>query len=197
VNDVLGSKKHKSTIVLVISLCSKKLSEEEFVKPIIRVVLELIIGAECFSKHYSSVTDEDVRQCTHVIISGNPLMDHEFEGNTGFLTKVLGLSKPVLCICAGMQALALQRGLTLRKDERIGLFKVTPLARNSLFNEASSAYFLHSKSASDWVSCKEFEVIANSNGITAMVQCKAEKVFAVLFHPEVRNQEVISNFLRL
>jgi GMP synthase-like glutamine amidotransferase len=181
--------------ILIVSLCEKKLSDLEFVLPIERVIKEKTPKALVIKKNYKEVNVKDVASVDKVIISGNPLMDNFFAENVGKLHWIKESNKPTLGICAGMQAVALAFGLELVKSKEVGLVDIKIVKKNILFTSDIIAYSIHSMSLEE--KSDEFEVLARSKTCIHAIKHKDKDIYAVLFHPEVRNPDIIQCFLEL
>ena len=76
----------------------------------------------------------------------------------------------------------------------MGVVEVNTLIPNKLFNGKFQAYNLHNYSVQD---CDKFTILATSeNGIQA-VKHVTKDIYGISFHPEVRNEKIISNFLKI
>ncbi|MFA5405821.1 MAG: hypothetical protein WC307_00480 [Candidatus Nanoarchaeia archaeon] len=102
-------------MILLINTCADKLSEHEFVKPI-----KALVHDECFIKHYSELTNNDLLVADKIIICGTALMD--FDYLKGDWSWIKAFNKPVLGICAGFQVIALELGKELVDKKMIGVF---------------------------------------------------------------------------
>ncbi len=179
-------------MILVIDTCSVGLSSREFVDPVISVV-----GDGCVVRHYSEVSKDDLLSADKVIICGNPLADDKIYRDIELFKWIRDFEKPVLGICAGMQIIALVHGGNLCRKSEIGMKTIKIVKDDVLFSGCSScfsAYCLHGKSVS---LSGGFEVIAESDKCVECVKVKGKDIYGVLFHPEVRNREIIVNFLGL
>jgi GMP synthase-like glutamine amidotransferase len=181
--------------VLIVSLCEKKLSDSEFVLPIERIIKEKFPKSVAIKKSYKEVNSKDIISVDKVIVSGNPLMDNFFAANVDELHWVRESNKPILGICAGMQAVALAFGLKLEKSKEIGLVDVKLVKKNPLFSSDISAYSIHSMAVNEKLG--GFEVLARSKNCIHALKHQKKDIYAVLFHPEVRNPDIIKRFLEL
>jgi len=165
------------------------LGYNEFVSPIATAVEEL---DECFVKHYLEVRREDISKCNDIILSGSALKDNATLNQTEKFKWMKECDKPILGICAGMQTTGLVFGARLEKCLEIGMTTITTLAANHLFSSSFKAYELHNYSIQ---LTEEFDVLANSAKCVQAIKHKQKDIYGVLFHPEVRNKEIIHNFI--
>ena len=171
-------------MILVVSTCADKLSEEEFVKPIVG------IAGKCDVKHYTNV--KDVSGYDKIIICGTALKDNEYLKNiNGFLFLKETIS-PVLGICSGMQILCLLYGARITENKEIGMTKIKTLRENPLFSGNFEAYSLHGNGVDN---LNELYVLAESEESVQAVKHKKKNLCGIMFHPEVRNEKIIRNFL--
>ena len=76
----------------------------------------------------------------------------------------------------------------------IGLVEVKTLESNKLFRGKFQAYNLHNYSVQD---CDKFTVLAKSETSIQAVKHVTREIYGISFHPEVRNEKIISNFLKI
>ena len=171
-------------MILVISTCKDDLSIFEFVGPLQK------LANGCSFKHYSELTSRDLNSADKIIISGTALADFDYlEGDWEWLKT---FDKPVLGICAGMQVIAKTFGLKLAKNVIIGPQPVETVKDNPLCEGMFNAYFLHTYTAG-----KPFEILAKTNGKSCMIKHPEKQIYGVSFHPEVMNENIIKNFVKL
>jgi GMP synthase-like glutamine amidotransferase len=179
-------------MILIVDMNWKKnsLSLCEFVSPIVAVAQKL---DKCKVKHYREVTDEDLNGCNRVILSGTALEDTAALSNPEKFQWLKETEKSVLGICAGMETIGLVFGAHLAACLEIGMTPITTLKKNPLFFGDYKAYSLHSY-------CVEgseiFEVWAQSAKCVQAIKHKNKKIYGVMYHPEVRNQEILEKFIR-
>ena len=171
-------------MILIISLCSDKLSEEEFVRPLVSIV------GKCMVKQYTKVTKKDLETATHIILSGNPLQDNKYQHHNWSWIKQY--KKPFLGICAGMHVIGIAHGSKMVKATRIGMTNVRVTRSGLLPQGKYEAYELHQYGIT---LPKGFIALAEKEGLLVMMQ--KGNIYGVLFHPEVRMEKIINNFLSL
>lgn len=175
-------------MILLINICKEKLHYYEFVKPI-----EEILNKEKIKIiHYQSLKKKDLEKADKIIICGTSLKDNQFIRDKEFFQWIKDFKKPLLGICGGMQLIQLIHGGILNKNQEIGFyeedFKISFLGLKG----KKQVYHLHN----NYVTLpKEFNLYAGSKKIPQAIKYK--NTYGVLFHPEVRNKELIENFSRL
>jgi GMP synthase-like glutamine amidotransferase len=173
-------------MILLISTCSEKLSEDEFVKPIAKIVEK-----DYEIKHYTEKID--LKKYEKAIICGTALKDNKYLDDLDQFNWIKGYNKPLLGICSGMQVIALQFGGKLAKKKEIGMTKIGVMKQNALFKDDFEAYELHGNGLSD---LKEFNILAKSKESAQAIKHKSKNIFGIMFHTEVRNETVVLNFIK-
>ncbi len=168
-------------MILIISTCKEELSEQEFIAPLVAFAK----GAKVI--HHAKVTQRQLASADKIIISGTALADFEYLERDWSWLKSCRI--PVLGICAGAQVIAKEMGWKLVKQQRIGMQKVELVAKNRLLENDAQGYFLHS------YDIKGGLVLAESDGVPAVMKVKDKPIFACVFHPEVMTDSIIRNFL--
>lgn len=164
---------------------------DEFVTPIEKILKEHNHTTQIIPYHKTPNTNSFDK----IIISGSPLGDFEANKNLHYFEWIKSLDKPLLGICGGMQILAQMCDCELINSLSIGFEWIEPTKDNILIKKPSQGYQLHAKTT---IANKEFEIIAKNNKNTIQaIQHKTKPFYGVLFHPEVRNEEIILNFLKL
>jgi GMP synthase-like glutamine amidotransferase len=175
--------------VLIISTCAEKLHELEFVRPI-----KKIIEGKCdFEiKHYSKVDLSFVKIFDKIIICGTSLKDNKFMENIDAFDWLKSFNGSVLGICAGMQILGMTFGDRLKSGPEIG-FLFEEFSEEFLgIRDKQEVWHLHN----NYVEFGEnFDRFTNSKILQA-VKYKEKEFYGVLFHPEVRQKEMILEFLK-
>lgn len=170
------------------------LLRDEFVTPIERIVWQA--GKESVVLPLSSHRPE-LPRISGVILSGTALMDNRFLNET--FPEWIDPSMPILGICAGMQLLARAIGGIITPDEEIGMTRVMITGQGSgdpVFTGAGviDVWELHQSGANIPDNCI---ILAQSQGGIQAFRLSDRPWYGVLFHPEVRNEWVITNFLNL
>ncbi len=180
-------------MILVVDMNWKRdsLGYFEFVLPILAIVQEL---DEFVVKHYREVTSRDLAYCNKIILSGTALKDNVTLNEPENFSWLKSVDKPVLGICAGMQTIGVVFGLLLTMCLEVGMTPTTTLSENPLFSDAFKAYSLHNYSVE---SSEEFEVLAESARCLQAIKHKQKPIYGLLFHPEVRNEEIVKRFVKL
>ncbi|MCK4997366.1 gamma-glutamyl-gamma-aminobutyrate hydrolase family protein [Candidatus Pacearchaeota archaeon] len=175
-------------MILIINLCKEKLHYLEFVKPI-----EDILEGDFFTKYYLELTEEDFDGCDKVIICGTSLKDNSFLEDVEKFNWIKNFEKPLLGICAGFQLIGLVFGGGLKKNLEIGYFHEN-FDKEFLELEGDlEVYHLHN----NYVKFNDdFEVFSEGK-VAQAVKHKEKQIYGTLFHPEVRNREMILNFINL
>lgn len=178
-------------MILIVDLNWKKdsLGYYEFVLPIVSIVKSL---DEFKVKHYLEVTHQDTVDCTSIILSGTALKDTATLRQPEKFEWLKETETPVLGICAGMETIGLVFDARLFDSVEIGMTEIKVLKKNPLLSGDLKAYSLHSI-------CVEpsgnFEVWAKSAKCIQAISHERKPIYAVLFHPEVRNPQIIRNFV--
>jgi GMP synthase (glutamine-hydrolysing) len=180
-------------MILVIDMSWRKasLGYYEFVSPLISAIQG---AAQVRVKHYSELSPQDIDQSSKIILSGTALKDNAVLGQSEKFRWLKTTEKPVLGICAGMQTIAQAYGAQLTRGLEIGMTQIETLQENPLFSGAFSAYSLHSFCVESPV---DFEVLAKSTQCIQAIKHRQKPLYGVLFHPEVRNVDVLKRFVAL
>ena len=179
-------------MILIIDMNWKKdsLGFYEFVLPIVSVAEKL---DKCKIKHYLEVAKDDLTKSDKVILSGTALKDTATLCKPEKFQWLKETETPVLGICAGMETIGIVYGDPLVECLEIGMIQVTTLKENPFVSGDFKAYSLHSYciQVSD-----DFDIWATSSKCAQIIKHKKNPIYGVLFHPEVRNQEVIKLFCK-
>jgi GMP synthase-like glutamine amidotransferase len=180
-------------MILIVDLNWKKqsLAFNEFVLPIVSVVEPL---EECVVKHFSEVAPSELGGYSKIILSGTALKDQATLTQIEKFEWLKNLDKPTLGICAGMQTISLAFQETLTPCMQIGMTEVATQKENPLFQGTFKAYMLHNYSVQ---TPKNFDALAASSKCIQAIKHKHKSIYGVLFHPEVRNPEILKHFIEL
>lgn len=176
--------------MLIVDLYREQLHRREFVDPVCAVVEEE--GMRPLVRHYNELRKKDIEAATHLIICGTSLLDNDALQDVESFAWLRQYKKPLLGICAGMHLIGLVHGAALKGSLQIGFYQEEFDGFLGLEGEVE-VFHLHSK-AVDFKRLKGFTI--HSRDDTPQAVSKGN-LFGVLFHPEVRQQGVIREFLRL
>jgi GMP synthase (glutamine-hydrolysing) len=70
--------------------------------------------------------------------------------------------------------------------------EIATLQENPLFSSSFKAYGLHNFSVAP---AEDFDVLAESAQCVQAIKHRQKNIYGVLFHPEVRNQEILQRFV--
>jgi GMP synthase-like glutamine amidotransferase len=180
-------------MILVVDMNWKRdsLAFNEFVSPIVSVAQPL---EDCEVKHFLDITHAELNCYSKVVLSGTTLKDHATLKQIGKFNWIREFDKPIIGICAGMQTISLVFGEPLTSCLQIGMTEITTLKDNPLFQGDFKAYALHNYSVTP---SQDFETLAKSTKCIQAIKHKKKDIYGVLFHPEVRNQEILKHFIQL
>ncbi|HDH07111.1 MAG TPA: hypothetical protein ENF87_01955 [Thermoproteales archaeon] len=177
-------------MILIVSTCRYRLSEREFVEPIIEIVKE-----NGYKYHVKRSHEKlNLENYSGIIICGTALMDFDYLKHLKNFKELKNYSGKVLGICAGYQLLAKIYDNQLEKIEKIGVYSVKVVQENPLASGEFRAYFLHVLALSR---TRNLEILAKQGNEIAMFKVPGKNFYATSFHPEVFNKTVIENFLNI
>ncbi|MBT3397382.1 C26 family cysteine hydrolase domain-containing family [archaeon] len=193
-------------MILVINVCREKLHDLEFVKPIEDILKKEEI--KFFTRHYLKLQKGDLMNARKVIICGTSLKDEEYLESLGHFhfLRDENFRKPVLGICAGMQIIGLAQDLDeqvgklnvlsdfshiLKKKTEIGFFHENFKKKFLGLEGDHEVYHLHN----NYVQFSEDFGSFVDGKVVQAVKHKKKEVYGVLFHPEVRQKEMILEFV--
>lgn len=179
-------------MILIVDMNWKRdsLAFNEFVLPIVSVVEPL---EECEVKHFLDIKPAELNGYSKIVLSGTALKDHATLKQIDKFNWVKTFDKPILGICAGMQTISLVFAEPLTTCLQIGITEITTLKDNPLFQGDFKAYALHNYSVEH---SQTFEALAESAKCIQAIKHKQKNIYGVLFHPEVRNQEILKKFIQ-
>jgi GMP synthase (glutamine-hydrolysing) len=182
---------NQDSMILIVQINNQKFHYFEFVKPIEDILKRESIKFK--SVHYKKLYEKVILKAKKIIISGTSLKDNSFLDDITLFSWIKKLNKPILGICGGMHILGLLFNGELKKQQEIGLNDIS-------FNKeflgkygTIQAYELHNY----LVESDEFEIYSFSKNCRQTIKHKQKPLYGVLFHPEVRNKDIIINFAKL
>ena len=174
--------------ILLVSTCSEKLSEHEFVFPIV----EILKPNDYNIVSYNDLDNISFLGYDKIIICGTSLQDNDYLNHLGNFNNLIDLNKPILGICSGFQIVCAIFGESIITSKEIGMIDAITTQPNPLIRGAFQAYNMHNFSVKDPIS---FNVLAKAGETIQLVSHKELNIFGVSFHPEVRNEQIVTNFL--
>jgi GMP synthase (glutamine-hydrolysing) len=180
-------------MILVVDMSWKRdsLASNEFVLPIVSVVERF---EECEVKHFLDLEPSKLGGYSKIVLSGTTLKDNATLKQADKFNWIKTFENPILGICAGMQTIGLVFGVPLTPCLQVGMIEFATLTDNPLFQGTFKAYALHNFSVQP---SSEFEAIAKSSKCLQAIKHKQKNICGVLFHPEVRNREILEHFTQL
>jgi GMP synthase (glutamine-hydrolysing) len=176
-------------MILVIQICKETFHYYEFVKPIEDIIKKT--NSDFVSIYYKNLTNDLISKSEKIIICGTSLKDNSFLDDFEDFLWLRDFNKPVFGICGGMHLLGLIFNGRLQKMQEIGLTNIKFKEDFFGLKDSEEVYELHNYYAlSD-----EFYVFAESEKCPQAIKHKQKPFYAVLFHPEVRNKDLIRAFL--
>lgn len=177
-------------MILIINVCKKRLHYYEFVKPIEEILKKQNIMF--LTKHYKEIKVRDIKKADKVIICGTSLRDFDYLNPNNFkrFFWIKNFKKPLLGICSGMQIICLIFGAELKNKKKIGFYKENFTNEFLNIKGERGVYHLHNFCTT---LPENFEKLNFSKYPIAIKHLK-KPIYGVLFHPEVRNKEIIKNF---
>lgn len=182
---------NRGNMIQLIQICNRKFHYFEFVKPIEDVLK--INEIEFETIHYKNLTDEILKKANKIIISGTSLKDNEFLKDINDFKWIKEFAKPILGICGGMHILGLVYNGELKKQQEIGLTNISFKGEFLGLSGRKEVYELHNF----YVITKTFDIIAESKKCPQAIKHRKNPFYGVLFHPEVRNKQLLVNFANL
>lgn len=180
-------------MILVINICNEKLHSLEFVKPVCDIFERR--NEKYFVRHYLKIKKEDLKKADRVIICGTSLLDNEFVKNIKKFEWIKSFEKPLLGICGGMQVIGLIFNGKVERGSEIGYYKEDFNFEFLGLEGSVDVYHLHN----NFVNFENivFRIFASNGFISQAVKHKDKNIYGVLFHPEVRNKDLIIKFCSL
>lgn len=175
-------------MTLLLSTCREPLSEREFVDPIARIV------GECELRHYTETTGRGWHD--RIILCGTALQDDQSLDNIDQFDWIRNTNALVLGVCAGAQILVKLFGgeVTPGEGDEIGMKEVRTVVPNPLCSGTFEAYCMHRNGIRP---SHDFTIVAETDTSPQVLRHRSRPLWGVLFHPEVRQEEIVRRFLSL
>lgn len=173
-------------MILIVDMNSSRLGFNEFILPLCALVEPLQYDVV----HYTQVSRISAYQ--KIVLSGVPLKDNEYLHDIHLFDWIKSCDTPILGICAGMQVIGLVFNSLLNQCQEIGMTKIQTAKENFLFSSTFTAYELHTCSI---IPSDELEILATSKKCIQAIKHRKKEIYGVLFHPEVRNRDIIKRFI--
>ena len=178
-------------MILLINTCKDNLHYFEFVKPIEKIIKKE--KTKFVVRHYSKLNKKILEKAEKIIICGTSLQDNKFLHDLSFFEFIKDFKKPILGICAGMIVVSLLFGSKLKKGQEIGLFKEEFIKEFLGLKGEQKVYYLHNYYTT---LPKDFDSYTKGKFPKA-IKHRNKEIYAVLFYPEVRHEEIINQFLKI
>ncbi len=184
----------KKILVLDLNFEKNTLFFDEFVKPVIDIIKVETKNYEV--RHYMNLILDEINNYNKIILCGVSLKDSKYLNNLEKFNFLKNFKGQVFGICAGAQVIVKLFGGYLIENSEIGMEKFKVLKQDKIFEQVdlSKGYCLHNNS---FIVGEKFEELIKSHKSLEMVKLKNKNFYACLFHPEVRNKELIKNFINL
>ena len=177
-------------MILIIKTNKYKLHDLEFVKPIEDTLIKNKIKFK--TKHYNKIKKSDLN-VDKIIISGTSLKDNQYLENLNKFQWIKNFNKPLLGICGGMQIIALVFGANIKNKQEIGFYKENFTKKFLGLKGKQEVYHLHN----NYIPLSKDFIKFTDSKIPQAIKHKTKPIYGVLFHPEVRNKEMIIEFCKL
>lgn len=178
-------------MILVVNVCNESLHYYEFVAPVLKILSGM--SQDYFICNYDEITQNFLDKADKVIICGTSLQDNKYLKELSKFDWLLEFNKPVFGICAGLQVIQLVFGGEVKKVREIGPIDVVFTKPFLGIIGKRKVYSLHQNA----VFSSLFDVYARSKNCPHAFKHKTKEFYGVLFHPEVYNNEIIENFVKL
>ncbi len=176
-------------MILIIKTNKDILHDLEFVKPIREILKQN--NKKLKITHYSEDIQNLLKQSEKVIITGTSLKDNDYLEDYKYFNWIGDFEKPLLGICAGMQLISLIFGGEKKQKTEIGFYE-EDFNKDFLGTKGNKkVYHLHKNY---FTLPRDFNVYSGKT-IPQAIKHKKRNIFGILFHPEVRNKEIVENFI--
>jgi len=161
------------------------LSELEFLNPIVNLIGKTV------DYELTNISNAEKKSVgvDKIIICGTAVADNDYLQNNFEWLK--DFNKPVLGICSGIQIIAKTFGGVIIPKKEIGMVEI----KGELFGQKKfKAYALHTNGISK---LSKFKILARSKKSIQAIKHKSKEIYGVMFHPEVRNEWIINEFIKI
>lgn len=181
-------------LILDLNFEKESLFFDEFVKPVEDIVKEETLNYEI--KHYKDLNDQETNNYNKIILCGVSLKDNDYLNYLKKFEWLKNYNGKVFGICGGAQIIVKLFSGNLIENIEIGIKEFKILKQNKLFKniDLNKGYCLHNTSI---ITNENFDKLIESKNTLELVKLKNKDFYACLFHPEVRNKDLISNFIKL
>ena len=184
-------------MILIISTYNIKLPilKYEFTKPIEKIVKNN--GSEYKVVHYEKMSRVNLENFSKIIICGTSLKDDFYLSDIKKFEFLKNFEKPIFAICSGAQIISILFSQKIKKhktpnisNEYLKIIENDKILENITPQKAyhiNKYYFDFDKS---------FKIILEGK-TQSLVKHTKKDIYLSLFHPEVNNENLILNFLKI
>jgi GMP synthase (glutamine-hydrolysing) len=169
---------------MIISLRDDRLYNLEYVQPIERLAKDTVI-------YYKDINSSALKKSKWAIICGTYLQDFEYLDSIENFQWIRRYEKPLLGICAGAQIIGKVFGGRLLKKTVIGVIPLIIEKSHHDMGQGTQVFCLFNRIPT---LPKGFTCIARNHD--DLLSFSKANILAVMYHPEVMNKELISNFIK-
>jgi uncharacterized protein (TIGR00290 family) len=187
-------KENNSENILIISTIYEKngIYDLEYLKPIIKILNNLNLGYEIIQIDEINKKDNYYfSSFNKIIISGTSFLDFSYLKKINNFDKIFNLNKKIFGICAGAQIIARKFDIPLKQKQKLGLERIKLL---NLEKKMIETYELRNFGIEK---SNKIEIL----GVDVLneieyFKLKEKEIYGALFHPEVRGDEILIDFLK-
>jgi len=180
--------------ILIINLNKEKMHNLEFVKPIEDILNQE--EKEYDIKNYEKLDEKRLKEYDKIIICGTSLQNNEYLEKIEKFEFIKKYKGKILGICAGMQIIVRLFGCKLVKKTDIGMKQVSFKTNFFGLHGWREVYELHNFAVEhNPLIERKFDIF--TQGSVDAIKHKEKDIYAVLFHPEVRQKNLIRNFVNI
>lgn len=176
--------------LLIIDMCFEKdsLHFDEFVLPIIDILKNKI---DFDIIHFLDLNEKKLNNYSHIIMCGTALKDFEYLNHLNKFYWIKNYKGYLLGICAGAQVIGKLFNSKIEKGLEIGLINIEKVDEDKILKNVNltEVYSLHNNYSTV---PKNFKLLLQTKHPQLFTN---GKIYACLFHPEIRNKKLIENFI--